>query len=202
MCRSTSAGEQTEVCSIGTAPWPTVPPRRCVNLQRMTVRGSHSFGFMAPPASLPPCGTDLDVFPRTASSSVSLTSWIPLMVLRSPSRSSAASPVATPQQLTRAVVSSFPSSREVWCPFGAPSSENLLPGSTFSPPLPLGLTPGLLIWLPSLASSRGPTLASFRLRRFSRPWRVTPLRTRWSVPSTHAHGVGSLLSRLVDCRSP
>jgi len=28
------------------------------------------------------------------------------------------------------------------------------------------------------SSSRGPTLASFRLRRFSRPWRFTPLRNR------------------------
>lgn len=50
-----------------------------------------SFGFAAPPASLSPCGVDLDVFRSTAVGLVTLPAGLPPMVLQSPSRTSSVS---------------------------------------------------------------------------------------------------------------
>jgi hypothetical protein len=48
------------------------PPRCCVDLRCVTTRRSRCFGLATPPASFVPCGSDLDVFRRVASRSVSL----------------------------------------------------------------------------------------------------------------------------------
>jgi hypothetical protein len=104
-----------------------------------------------------------------------------LLVLNPPSRISAACPVGRPARLRGVAPCSRPSSLEVARPSDAPSPENPLPGE----PFPSWLSPfGSL-----LTSSPGSTLASVRLRRFSRPWRLAPLRARWSFSTTHAHGV-------------
>ena len=103
------------------------------------------------------------------------------MVLHSPSRTSSVScPFVRCDP--RIVPSSRTTSREVRRPFNAPNPESPLPGSRPRPG-PLGSC------LRSRASSRASKPASVRLRRFSRPWRLSPLRALWCVSTTHVLGV-------------
>jgi hypothetical protein len=62
------------------------PPRCCADLQRMAAERICSVGFAVPPSSFAPCGVDLGVFRSTAVQWVSLLAVLPLMALRSPSR--------------------------------------------------------------------------------------------------------------------
>jgi len=66
------------------------PPQRCVDLQRLTAGCSQSSGFPAPPAPFVPFGVDPGVFHPAAGWAVSCPAWIPLLALRSLSRTSPA----------------------------------------------------------------------------------------------------------------
>lgn len=73
---------------------------------------------------------------------------------------------------------------------------------------PEGLAVGWTLERPD-SSSRASTPASFRLRRFSRPWRLAPLRAPRRVSAGHARGVSMLelqyqarVARAVRVRGP
>jgi hypothetical protein len=129
------------------------------------------------------------------------------MTLHAPSRTSFAFPSLAPGRQTTAIPSLQTSSRRIWCPFGAPNPRNPLPGAASSPEVGRRLSPSVYPGRPISArapmvrrtSSRGSNPAPFRLRRFSRPWRLPPPRARWSVSSTHAPGV---LLPAPRCRVP
>jgi hypothetical protein len=115
------------------------------------------------------------------------------VVLHSPSRTSSAAPTA-PRNPTR--------DRRIsllcLLPWGCPPLRRARSGGSVSRRGPTATpiktvvaaaTSRIAPCRPHLASSRDSTPAPFRLRRFSRPWRVDPPRTLWPVSTTHAHGV-------------
>jgi len=108
----------------------------------MTDRCSRSFGFPAPPSPFSPLGVDPDVFQRPAGLRCYATTWVPLMTLHSPSRTSSASR------------SGFPASLR----FAPPSFRTSTPLSFFAPP-------ALSAWRIHFPAPRSPRLASRFLRR-------------------------------------
>jgi hypothetical protein len=190
-------------------PWTPGPPRCCADLRRLTTRRSRSPGFAAPPPSLglstwtlassvgPPAGP----FPVQPG----YRPW-PCTHPRGPRpRSGPALPVGR----------RLPSVRSVPPPVGLPAPATLPargihfparrvppepPGGSprwLAPVVPTGLAPARS----RRASSRAPTPASVRLRRFSRPWRLAPPRTRWSLSSTRVPGVRPLLPAAASGRT-
>jgi hypothetical protein len=147
---------------------PACPPRCRTDLQRMTAHRSRSFGFATPPTPFVPCGMGPGVFRCAAVRPVSRLAELPLMALHPPSRTSPALRSGSPGRPATASPSFRSSSRGVLHPFDALNPGNPLPGSALPARLASCRSPG--------ASSRGSTLASVRLRRFSRPWRFTPPR--------------------------
>lgn len=106
------------------------PPRRCVDLQRLTNRRSRSIGFTAPSPSFRLFGLDPDVFRRPASQAIlHRPAWIPLVALHSPSRTSSFYPFLATSQLASAVW--LPQNHLPWSflPLRRSHPRNPLPGS-------------------------------------------------------------------------
>jgi len=147
----------------------TCPPRCCVDLRRLTHRPSPCFGLGAPPSTF-----DLTAWPLTFSSAaraqlVNQLERTPPLVLHSPSRIPSAIRILAPDDLQRIESNSYPASHEIRCPYGAPSSESLLPGRSAPASSPADRDHRVVRRLLESASSRVSRPASFRLRRFSRP---------------------------------
>ena len=174
---SVAPGYPGSMAPIGSLPG---PPRCFTDLQRIAAERIRSFGFTVPPTSFVPRGMDPGVFRSTAVRSVSLPAELPLMALRSPSRTSSVHRSVAPGRLTSAFLYSRTSSHEVLRPSNAPNPGNPLPGPQHPARHPGArahspienhavfvrpVTSGHRLW----TSSRASTPASVRLRRFSRP---------------------------------
>jgi hypothetical protein len=109
----------------------------------------------------------------------------PLMALRSPSRTAFSTSSVPPTRLTTAVCSTRPA------PVGFPAPPTLPARGIRVPAAPSAPRMTPLRFRFRLAAGFHTRVG--RLRRFSRPWRFAPPRTRWCVSTTHAHGVWSPL---------
>jgi hypothetical protein len=172
------------------------PPRRCVDLQRLTSRRSRSFGFAAPPPSFLPCGLDPGVFRRNAPpvgfpSGAARRSWScarprgPLPLPGSGFRFGAER-LPFPPSLLHAGFSplrrSQPEESVSWS--GLPSAAC---AAAFQPALAAGFRPRVVPPPPSLttlaaSSSSGP-VACFG---HTRPWGSFPSLPAGSVPTSSA----------------
>jgi hypothetical protein len=111
------------------------PPRCFADLQRMTAERICSVGFAAPPSSFAPCGVDPGVFRSTAVQSVSLLAELPLMVLRSPSRTSSVLRFVRPVRLTKPSCPGKQSPLRFYAPSTLPARGIHFPVRSFRPDL-------------------------------------------------------------------
>ena len=136
-------------------PCPSDPPRCYIDLQRLTTRRSHPFGFAAPSTPFRLSTRTLTFFAEQPSVGFP-SDLVPLLALHSPSRTSIAILVRALGIGERPPLPcSRPFSLGLFRPFDAPNLRNPHPGTAYLPQL----SP----WPSSRTSSRGSVPALFRL---------------------------------------